>query len=148
VTLLGTTWQVLAGVVVGLDTHIIMIPSINGEVPTPIPHPFTGQLKEKLEDCVKIGYKKVAVKGSVAKHGTGHIPQGPRFQSQPKNKGEITGGTEPSVKVKGKEIAVLGSSVSTCSDVGERENSKVIAAGTSRAKAGRRGEGRKTKTRQ
>ena len=119
--------------VVGLDTHIIMIPSINGEVPTPIPHPFTGQLKEKLEDCVKIGYKKVAVKGSVAKHGTGHIPQGPRFQSQPKNKGEITGGTEPSVKVKGKEIAVLGSSVSTCSDVGERENSKVIAAGTSTA---------------
>ena len=119
--------------VVGVDTHIIMIPSINGEVPTPMPHPFTGQLKEKLEESVKLGYKKVAVKGSVAKHVTGHIPQGPRFQSQPKNKGEITGGTEPSVKVKGKEIAVLGSSVSTCSDVGERDNSKVIASGTSTA---------------
>ena len=32
--------------VVGTDTHIVMIPSPGGPVPTPLPHPFVGQLDE------------------------------------------------------------------------------------------------------
>ena len=40
--------------VVGVDTHIVMIPSPGGPVPTPIPHPFSGTLNESLSTTVKI----------------------------------------------------------------------------------------------
>ena len=53
--------------VVGVDTHIIMVPSPGGPVPTPIPHPFNGTLNDSLSTSVKIENKAVALIGSVAK---------------------------------------------------------------------------------
>ena len=116
--------------VFGMDTHILMEPSPSGAVPTPFSHPFVGALKEDLAASVKIWNNKVATKGSVAKHLAGHVPTGPGpFQKTPDNKGKVTGGTEKSVRANGKEVAVIGSSVTTCNDIGMRDNSKVIAAG-------------------
>ena len=116
--------------VIGVDTHILMVPSPSGAVPTPFSHPFVGALKEDLAASVKIGNNKVATKNSVAKHLAGHVPMGPGpFQKTPDNKGKVTGGTEKSVKANGKEVAVIGSSVTTCNDIGARNNSKIFAVG-------------------
>ena len=116
--------------VIGVDTHILMAPSPSGAVPTPFSHPFVGALKEDLAASVKIWNNKVATKGSVAKHLAGHVPMGPGpFQKTPDNKGKVTGGTEKSVKANGKEVAVIGSSVTPCNDIGARNNSKILAAG-------------------
>ena len=116
--------------VFGMDTHILMVPSPSGAVPTPFSHPFVGALKEDLAASVKIWNNKVATKGSVAKHLAGHVPMGPGpFQKTPDNKGKVTGGTEKSVKANGKKVAVIGSSVTTCNDIGARDNSKILAAG-------------------
>ncbi|MBD3256990.1 hypothetical protein GF377_01060, partial [candidate division GN15 bacterium] len=38
--------------VVGVDIHIIMIPSPGGPVPTPLPHPFNGMLMQALSTSV------------------------------------------------------------------------------------------------
>lgn len=118
--------------VIGLDIHILMVPSPSGAVPTPFPHPFIGALKEDLSESVKIGSNKVAIKNSVAKHTAGHTPMGPgTFQKNPENKGKVTNGTEKSVKATGKEVAVLGSQVTTCNDTGLQNNSMVVAVGMS-----------------
>ena len=49
--------------VVATDTHIVMIPSPGGPVPTPLPHPFAGMLDGSLSSDVNIGGKPAAVAG-------------------------------------------------------------------------------------
>ena len=45
------------------------------------------------------------------------------------NEGEVTSGTIANVKVNGKEVAVLGSKVTTCSDPMPQETCSIIAIG-------------------
>ena len=59
--------------VVATDTHIIMIPSPGGPVPTPLPHPFTGQIDGGLSSDVNVEGKPAAVQGSTA---TNALPPG------------------------------------------------------------------------
>jgi uncharacterized Zn-binding protein involved in type VI secretion len=75
--------------VVGVDTHIIMIPTPGGPVPTPLPHPFSGMLDGQLSTSVKIMGMPAATVGSTASNMPPHIPQGGPFQKPPMNKGEI-----------------------------------------------------------
>jgi len=76
--------------VVGVDTHIIMVPSPGGPVPTPIPHPYAGKLMDGLSSSVKIMGMKAAVKGSKSKNLPPHVPCGPGpFQKPPSNEGEV-----------------------------------------------------------
>lgn len=79
--------------VVGVDTHIIMIPSPGGPVPTPLPHPFSGMLDSQLSTSVKIMGMPAATVGSTASNMPPHIPQGGPFQKPPSNKGEIIMGS-------------------------------------------------------
>src|SRR5262245_65732489 len=72
--------------VIATDTHIVMIPSPGGPVPTPLPHPFTGQLDGNLSSDVNIEGKPAAVQGSTASNMPSHIPQGGPFQMQPADK--------------------------------------------------------------
>ena len=91
--------------VFGMDTHIMLMPSPTGTVTVPLPHPFVGKMADKLSTDVKIKGKKVAVKGSVAKHDSPvhmQLPGTIKFQNAPKKEGEVTGGTIDSVKVDGK----------------------------------------------
>ena len=79
--------------VVGLDTHVIMVSSPGGPVPTPIPHPFTGGLDESLSSAVFIDNEAVAVVGSVANGRPPHVPMGGPFQSPPSNRATVSQGS-------------------------------------------------------
>ena len=118
--------------VMGMDVHIMVVPSGTGATTSPLPHPFIGKLAGGLSGDVGIGGKKAAVKGSRARHDDPthmQLPGTIKFQNSPKKEGEVTGGTSPTVRIDGKEAAVIGSLVTTCNDTGARNNSTVIAAG-------------------
>jgi uncharacterized Zn-binding protein involved in type VI secretion len=119
--------------VVGIDKHDIMVPSPSGLVKVPmIPHPFVGKLADKLSQDVKIGGQAAATKGSKAKiNPPMHLPMPPgvQFAKAPKGEGEVSSGTIANVKINGKEAAVLGSKVKTCSDPMPMENCQIIAMG-------------------
>ena len=118
--------------VMGMDVHIMVIPSGPSTTTVPLPHPFIGKLDDGFSDDVSIGDKKAALKGSKAKHDDSmhmQLPGTIKFQNNPKKEGEVTGGTSSTVKIDGNEAAVIGSLVTTCNDIGARNNSTVIAAG-------------------
>ena len=75
--------------VVGVDVHIIMIPTPGGPVPTPLPHPFNGMIDGETISSVLIGGMPAAVVGSTASNVPPHIPQGGPFQKPPTNKAKI-----------------------------------------------------------
>ncbi len=120
--------------VMGMDTHIMVVPAGNSTANVPLPHPFIGKLKDKLAKDVTIKDKKCAMKDSVAKHDDSmhmQLPGTIKFQKNPKKEGKVTGGTSSKVKIEGKEAAVIGSQVSTCNDMGMQNNSTIIAMGAS-----------------
>lgn len=115
--------------VVATDTHIVMIPSPGGPVPTPLPHPFLGQLDGSLSADVEIEGKPAAVQGSTATNSPAHIPQGGPFQSPPKNRGEVLMGSA-TVLINGKGVARNADPAMTCNDPADLPVGQVIAAGT------------------
>ena len=52
-----------------------MIPSPGGPVPTPLPHPFVGQIDDSLSGDVNIDGKPAATQGSTATNSPAHVPQ-------------------------------------------------------------------------
>ena len=118
----------------GFDVHIMVVPSGPSTTTVPIPHPFIGKINDEISDDVKIKDKGVATKGSNAKHDDSmhmQLPGTIQFQNSPKCEGEVTGVTGTKVKVNGKEVAVIGSQVTTCNDMGMQNNSTIMAAGAS-----------------
>lgn len=75
--------------IVGVDTHIIMIPTPGGPVPTPLPHPFNGMITSNCSTSVKIAGMPAATVDSQADNIPPHIPQGGPFQKPPTNKAKI-----------------------------------------------------------
>ena len=110
--------------VMGTDIHIILIPSPSGAVPTPLPHPFTGQLLSGLATKTMINGLPAAVQGSVAQCIPPHIPQGGPFQIPPRNAGEVMMGSV-TVYIEGKPAARLGDKVLTCNDPAPLPNGTV-----------------------
>jgi len=81
---------------------------------------------------VKINNRATATKGSKSRNNAPmHLPMPPgvQFKKPPNNEGEVTSGTIPNVKVNGKEVAVLGSKVTTCNDPMPQETCSIIAIG-------------------
>ena len=117
--------------VIAVDTHIVMVPTPGGPVPTPLPHPFTGKLDSELVATVKIGGKAAATVDSVASNQPAHIatPPGTSFQSPAKDKGTVKVGSG-TVKIGGKAAARMGDSVETCNDPSDMPVGSIIAAGT------------------
>ena len=115
--------------IVGTDIHIVMIPSPGGPVPTPLPHPFTGQLNDALSDDVNIDGQPAAVQGSKAGNIPSHIPQGGPFQTVPKDKATIQLGSN-SVFINGKPAARNGDPALTCNDPADAPVGTVIAIST------------------
>jgi uncharacterized Zn-binding protein involved in type VI secretion len=115
--------------VVATDTHIVMIPTPGGPVPTPLPHPFAGQLDGSLSSDVQIEGKAAAVQGSTATNSPAHIPQGGPFQSPPKNRGQVLMGSA-TVLINGKPAARNADPAMTCNDPADLPVGQVIAAGT------------------
>ncbi len=118
--------------VVGFDIHKMRVPSGDSTKVVPLPHPFIGKMNDKLSKDVKIAGKNAATKGSKAKHDSGNHMQLPgtiRFEKGCKKPGEVTNGTAPKVKINGKEAATIGSQLTTCNDMGQKNNSTIIAVG-------------------
>jgi uncharacterized Zn-binding protein involved in type VI secretion len=117
--------------VVAVDTHIVMVPSGPALVPTPLPHPFSGQLGGALSSDVKIMGKAAATVDSTADNSPQHIPTPPgtSFQNPPSNKATITVGSS-TVKINGKGAARAGDTAKTCNDPADAPVGTVVASGT------------------
>lgn len=117
--------------VVGIDTHVVLVPAGPSLVPTPLPHPFTGKLTSGLAASVQVEGKGAAVLGSTAQHTAGHVPTPPgtSFQSPPSNQGTVQTGSA-TVLVEGKGLARSGDTVMTCNDPADAPVSTIVAAGT------------------
>jgi uncharacterized Zn-binding protein involved in type VI secretion len=81
--------------VIGVDVHIVMVPSPGGPIPTPLPHPFVGMIDGGLSSSVNIMGMPAAIQGSTASNNPPHIamPPGTTFQKPPANKGTIQMGS-------------------------------------------------------
>jgi uncharacterized Zn-binding protein involved in type VI secretion len=117
--------------ITAVDTHIVLVPSPTGTVPTPLPHPFSGELNGSLSGNVNIMGKKAATVDSTADNSPAHTatPPGTSFQTPPANKGTIKMGSS-SVKINGKAAARNGDTAETCNDPKDLPVGKVVAAGT------------------
>lgn len=116
--------------VVAVDTHIVMVPG-TPPVPTPLPHPYSGNLLGGLSSDVKIMGKPAAVVGSTATNSPSHLPTAPgtTFQKLPTNKATIKIGSQ-TVKINGKAAARAGDKAMTCNDPTDLPAGTVVAVGT------------------
>lgn len=113
--------------VVGIDTHIVMVPTSGGPVPTPLPHPFNGIIDNKLSNDVYIMRQPAATKESMATNTPSHIPTPPgtSFQTPPSNKAEIFMGST-TVYINGKPAARMTDIAKSCNDPQDMPVSKVV----------------------
>lgn len=114
-----------------VDTHIVMVPSPGGPVPTPTPgHVFNGVINGGLSANVTIMGAPAATMNSTAINQPPHIPiGGPSFQVPPTNQATIVGGSG-TVLINGKGAARNGDMAQTCDDVVPAPHGQVVAAGT------------------
>ncbi len=115
--------------VTALDTHVYLIPSPGGPVPTPLPSPFSGQLTLNLSPNVRIMGLPAATLGSIAVNTPPHLPQGGPFQRPPSNQGRIITGSA-TVRINGQPAARNGDTAMTCNDPVDLPIGTVVAAGT------------------
>lgn len=115
--------------IVASDIHVVMVPTPSGEVPTPLPHPFSGEIRGGCSSNVLIEGKQAATVGSTADNMPPHIPQGGRFQRPPSNKGTIIAGSA-TVLINGKPAARNGDRAMTCNDPVDMPVGVVVAVGT------------------
>ncbi len=103
--------------VTAVDTHIVMVPSPGGPVPTPTPLPFSGPIQNQVSSDVSIERQWAATVGSEAVNQPSHIPPpSTTFQIPPTNKGVVQQGSA-TVLINGKPAARMGDPVLTCFDV-------------------------------
>lgn len=115
--------------VMATDTHIQMVPSPGGPVPTPLPSPFVGTIDGALSSDVLIEGQGAAVVGSTATNTPSHIPAAGPFQKPPSNKATIQQGST-TVQINGKAAARMGDPAMTCNDPADLPAGTVIASGT------------------
>lgn len=117
----------------GGDTHVVLVPSPGGPVPTPLsPHPFVGRITSATSPNVTIEGKAAATVGSVAVNDPKHVPlpPGTSFARPPSNRGTISAGSR-TVTINGKAAARVGDKVRTCNDPVDLDTSVVVSgAGT------------------
>jgi len=115
--------------IIGVDTHIVLVPSPGGPVPTPMPMPFVGSLSGDLARTVFLDNQAAATEGSTAQNQPSHVPPGGSFQSPPSNKATIQKGSS-TVFFDDKAAARMGDPAMTCNDPADASNGTVIASGT------------------
>ncbi|NEP35425.1 PAAR domain-containing protein [Moorena sp. SIO3B2] len=117
--------------ITAIDTHIVMVPSPGGPVPTPLPHPFAGIINGNLSSDVNMMGMPAATVDSTADNTPPHIPSPPgtSFQKPPANRGTIKIGSQ-TVKINGKAAARNGDIAETCNDPADLPVGQVIAVGT------------------
>jgi len=111
------------------DTHILLVPSPGGPVPTPTPMPFVGTIMSGVSTDVFIEGKPAATVDSVAMNMPPHIPAAGPFQKPPTNQGKIMVGST-GVFINGKPAARQGDMAMTCNDPADMPIGQVMAVGT------------------
>lgn len=103
--------------VVGVDLHVVMVPTPGGPVPTPLPHPFSGAIQTGTATTVLVGGLPAATQDSVALNQPPHLPTPPgvSFQTPPSNQGAVLTASA-TVLIGGKGAARVGDHVRTCND--------------------------------
>lgn len=115
--------------IVAMDTHIVLVNTPTGPVPTPQTTPFTGQIDNDLSANVLIAGLPAATLGSLASNEPPHIPIGGQFQIEPTNIGQIISGSG-TVLINDKPAARAGDIADTCNDPVPAPIGTVIAEGT------------------
>jgi uncharacterized Zn-binding protein involved in type VI secretion len=117
--------------VMAIDTHIVIVPAGPAQVPTPLPHPFSGVLQGGLADSVRIGGQPAAVVGSTARNTPAHLPTPPgtTFGRPPSNEATIRMGSA-TVRIEGKAAARMGDTADTCNDPADMPVGTVMGTAT------------------
>lgn len=117
--------------VVGVDTHIVLVPTAGGPVPTPLPHPFNGVLDGGLVATVTIAGQAAAVVGSTATNQPAHVPTPPgaSFQVPPANRATVQVGST-TVRIGGQGAARSTDTCLTCNDPSDAPVGQIVATGT------------------
>jgi uncharacterized Zn-binding protein involved in type VI secretion len=115
--------------VTGQDTHIIMVPSPGGPVPTPTTMPFSGMIAGNCSPNVMIENMPAATVGSIAQNNPPHVPTGGPFQVPPTNQGQVIAGSG-TVLINNKPAARAGDKVNTCNDPAPLPNGTIQAVST------------------
>lgn len=114
------------------DIHIVLVPAPPAPpIPTPLPHPFSGEINGELSEDVMIMGEPAAVVGSTADNSPAHTatPPGTSFQSPPSNKATIKMGSS-TVIINGKDAARNGDMADTCNDPTDLPAGTVMASGS------------------
>lgn len=113
--------------IVAVDIHIVMVPSVSGQIPTPLPHPFNGIFDTALSQDVKIMGQAAATEGSIATNQPAHIPTAPgvSFQMPPTNQGKVIKGSS-TVFINGKGAARMGDLAETCQDPAPNQAAQIV----------------------
>jgi RHS repeat-associated protein len=109
--------------VVGIDVHIVLLPTPAGPIPTPLPTPFIGMVFDPVDYLPLVG-ATVKVNGLPRAHaGTGvfalpvHVPLAGPFLKPPGNEGEVFMGST-TVEADGEPMSFANVPVLTCQDLG------------------------------
>ncbi|MBB4680019.1 putative Zn-binding protein involved in type VI secretion [Crossiella cryophila] len=115
--------------VVGVDVHVVLVPSAGGPVPTPMSLPFNGTITGGCCATVLVGGRPIATVGSEATNNPPHTPPNGSFANQPTNRGVVLLGSA-TVLAGGKPVARSGDRVQTCNDPAPAPTGQIVATGT------------------
>jgi uncharacterized Zn-binding protein involved in type VI secretion len=116
--------------VIGMDMHIVLVPTPGGPFPTPTQMPFNGKLTGNLSPDVLIERKNAATEGSTADNAPAHVPiGGTAFQSPPSNRATVQRGAA-TVLINNKPAAHQGDPAVTCNDPADMPQGTVIGSGS------------------
>ncbi|HEU0013464.1 MAG TPA: PAAR domain-containing protein [Longimicrobium sp.] len=117
--------------VVGVDTHMVLMPLGTAVVVAPQQLPFAGPLTGGVSRTVLIDGQPAATEGSTALNGMPHVPLPPAmgFVQAPGNQGKVVGGSG-TVWIEGRAAARDGDEATTCNDPPKERTARVVAAGT------------------
>lgn len=115
---MGVPAAKIGDTIVGICTHIIMIPSPGGPVPTPIPgHPFNAPISLNVSMNVMVNGQPAATQGSQGMTNIGqHPPMGGPFQIPPTFMGTVMMGSA-TVMINGKGAARMADTCQSCGDI-------------------------------
>ena len=115
--------------VTATDTHVVLVPSPGGPVPTPLRFPFVGKITSGCSTTVFIQGMPAAVVGSQAMNEPPHVPASGSFANQPTNQATVLSGS-PTVAIDGKPAARNGDKATTCNDPSPLPIGVIVAVGT------------------
>lgn len=112
----------------GIDTHIILVPSPGGPVPTPTPLPFVGTISQNVAGSIFLLNKAAATEGSLARNDPAHVPANGSFLKPPSNQATVHKGSA-SVFFDNRPAARMGDPAMTCNDPADAPNGTVFVPG-------------------